>query len=329
MEKILGNFLQQENRDFPLDAETLDYLQQLSGVCGVLGNLGGDRVVLCGCERDGLRRGSGWVFLRTRAYPEGEVLFWEGGPTDGGMYVKLEDVGVTANNCSYPKAYTRRSLAPGYGDEHYDWGDFRDVGTLADVVSELARIRRELDVLQPVPVGGVVMWAGGAVPDGYVLCDGRQLRREDYPDLWGVLGTRFNGAVSAWGEAYRTEEGSFRVPDLRGRFVVGLHDSDGDYSALGMGGGTKKVALQVDELPEHGHGFKDYYHAEHVNAFPGGTNYDVISDYNNGLGSGKTDRDNECYLWVEHDTEKCGAGMAHENRPPFYVMAYIIRAKKI
>lgn len=32
MEKILGNFLTQANRDFPLDCETLEYLQGLSAL---------------------------------------------------------------------------------------------------------------------------------------------------------------------------------------------------------------------------------------------------------------------------------------------------------
>ena len=48
MEKILGNYLTQANRDFPLDCETLDYLQGLTALAGVIGNIAGDRVVLWG-----------------------------------------------------------------------------------------------------------------------------------------------------------------------------------------------------------------------------------------------------------------------------------------
>ena len=46
MNKTLGNFLTQANRDFPLDCETLDYLQKLAGLAALAGNIAGDRVVL-------------------------------------------------------------------------------------------------------------------------------------------------------------------------------------------------------------------------------------------------------------------------------------------
>lgn len=75
MDKILGNFLTQANKDFPLDCETLDYLQKLVALAAIAGNIGGDRVVLWGCEpnSEGTRRGAGYVFVRTKNAPEGEV----------------------------------------------------------------------------------------------------------------------------------------------------------------------------------------------------------------------------------------------------------------
>ena len=38
----------QANRDFPLDCETLEYLQGLSALGALAGNVGGDRIVLWG-----------------------------------------------------------------------------------------------------------------------------------------------------------------------------------------------------------------------------------------------------------------------------------------
>lgn len=49
MDKISGNFLTQANRDFPLDCETLDYMQNLAALSALAANIGGDRVVLFGC----------------------------------------------------------------------------------------------------------------------------------------------------------------------------------------------------------------------------------------------------------------------------------------
>lgn len=325
MEKISGNFLTQANRDFPLDCETLEYVQGLSALAAVAGNIGGDRVVLWGCEAnaEGTRRSAGYVFVRTRAVPEGEVLPWTGGPVTGGMYVRQEAVGVNANNVEYPKAYTRRCLAPGIGEENYSWDDFTDISTVRELMAENRSLRRELAGLRPLPAGVVQMWAGTDVPEGYVLCNGQELKAADYPELYDALGTAFNTAMSAGGVRYTTQAGFFRVPDLRGRFVVGQHDSDNDYRQAGDGGGLKKVTLTAAEMPAHGHSFRDYYYPESsINLGAGHGNPTGSS-----VGSGRSDVDNDSCLSFVHETEKAGGGSAHENRPPYYVLAYIMRAR--
>lgn len=326
MEKILGNFLTQANKDFPLDCETLDYMQKLTAFVSLVGNLGGDRVVLYGCEAntDGTRRSAGYVFVRTRSNPEGEVLPWEGGSTTSGMYLKQEDVSVSANNTDYPKAYTRRSLAPGIGAENYRWEDFTDIKSIRELMAENRELHAELAGLQPLPLGTVQMWAGSEVPEGYVLCNGQELRTTEYPELYKVLGSTFNTATSAGGTRYSTRSGYFRVPDLRGRFVVGQHDSDNDYRTCGSAGGSKAVALTTAQLPSHNHAFKDYYYPERHSQVKG--NYDNI-ETNSKIGSSDTDYDNDCLQYYKHNTDNAGSGQTHENRPPYYVLAYIMRAR--
>ena len=61
-----------------------------------------------------------------------------------------------------------------------------------------------------VPAGSVMAFAGPAVPAGWLLCDGRELRQADYPGLFAAIGT-------AWGGG----SGTFRLPDLRGQFLRG------------------------------------------------------------------------------------------------------------
>ena len=77
MKTTLGNFLTQPNNDFPVDAETFDTLQQNQAILAVLGNIAGDKAVLLGCEPEqgGSARQPGYVFLRTREFPEGEILY--------------------------------------------------------------------------------------------------------------------------------------------------------------------------------------------------------------------------------------------------------------
>ena len=338
MDKITGNFLNQANKDFPLDCETLDYLQNLAALAAIVGNVAGDRVVLWGCEpnSDGTRRGAGYVFLRTRNSPEGEVMPWEGGPTTSGMYVKQEVIPVSANNTEYPKAYTRRSLAPGIGEENFEWESFTDIKSIKELMNESRELRNELAAVQPSPLGIVQMWAGVTVPEGYVLCNGQELRTTDYPELYKALGATFNNATSASGTKYSTRGGYFRVPDLRGRFVVGQHDSDNDYRTNGSAGGLKAVTLTEEQLPGHTHMVKDYTMIPHGsgdctvgNWTVGGTSYEVGRDSVSGNPKRcQTDGDKRDNIqWIKHPTEKTGAGSTHENRPPYYVLAYIMRAK--
>lgn len=323
MSKIIGNYLTQANRDFPVDCETFDYLQTLTTIAEIIGNVAGDKVVLYGCKanEDKTQRAEGYVFLRTKRHPEGEVLKWEGGSVAAGMYVKMEDVRVTANNSEYPKAYTKYSLAAGYGDEHYNWEDFSEIKTITELLAENKSLKGDIAKLSPAPLGIIQMWAGVKVPEGYLLCNGQEIRQSDYPDLYAAIGTAFNSAPNANGAKPTTQSGYFRVPDLRGRFVVGQHDSDNDYKNLGNAAGKKTVALTEAELPTHKHSFKDYYYAEGGNI--GG---DVINT-NSNIGSAKTDWDNDKLLFYKHNTDNTGGGEAHENRPPYYTLAYIIRAK--
>lgn len=338
MDKITGNFLNQANKDFPLDCETLDYLQNLAALAALAGNVAGDRVVLWGCEpnSDGTRRAAGYVFLRTRNNPEGEILPWEGGPTTSGMYVKQDALPVSANNTDYPKAYTRRSLAPGIGEENYVWEDFTDIKSIKELMDENRELRNELAAVQPAPLGIVQMWAGVTVPEGYLLCNGQELRATEFPELYDALGATFNTAMSASGVKYSTREGFFRVPDLRGRFVVGQHDSDNDYRTNGAAGGHKSVALTGEQLPSHAHAVKDYTTIPHGSGeCSAGTwtvdgeslevGFDSVSGNPRRSQTDGDKRDN--IQWIKHSTETAGAGATHENRLPYYVLAYIMRAK--
>lgn len=337
MDKITGNFLTQAGKDFPLDCETLDCLQQLAAVSSVIGNVAGDKAVLLGCEpsMDGTRREEGYVFLRTRDFPQGEVLRWEGGPTTSGMYLRLEDIPVNADNTDYPKAYTRRTLAPGIGAESYRWEDFADIADIRGLMEENASLRGEMERMRPAPLGIVEMWAGSEVPDGYLLCDGRALRVADYPALHAAIGTAFNNAPDASGNPYTTTSGMFRLPDLRGRFIVGRHDSDNDYKGLGSAGGKKGVALAETEIPAHSHTFKDFLM---IPKGSGECNAGMWAVGNETMQAGfdavwnnpkrcDTGNDNRGFIqWLLHTTMPTGGGAAHENRPPYYVLAYIMRA---
>jgi microcystin-dependent protein len=59
-----------------------------------------------------------------------------------------------------------------------------------------------------VPVGAIMPYAGTTLPDGYLLCDGSEVRTADYPALYGVIGYTYKSATLLLGAA------TFALPDL-------------------------------------------------------------------------------------------------------------------
>lgn len=313
--ETIGNFLTQPNKDFPLDCDTLDMLQANTALVAALGNIAGDKLILTGCEltNNGTQRTAGYVFVRTLDYPDGEVLRWEGGSISGGMYLKMEDVPVNAQGFEYPKAYTRRTLAAGVGSENFRWTDFRKPKTSDELEQRIESLAGQLsDIVAKSasePLGIVKMWAGVKVPENYALCDGAMLKTSEYPELYKTLGTVFNSGVNYNGTRYTTQSGFFRLPDLRGRFIVGYNDLDDEYKRYGDAGGEKKHTLTINEIPSHSHGlkFRTEKWGDNANRRP----YPDI----NGT---------DPYKAV---TQSAGGGLSHENRPPYYTLAYIIKVK--
>ena len=88
-------------------------------------------------------------------------------------------------------------------------------------------------------VGMIRMWPGDTAPDGYHECDGGLLLKTADPDLFAVIGTRFNT-----GGELGTQ---FRKPDLRGEFVRGWDHGRGIDAGRTLG------SWQADEFKAHTH----------------------------------------------------------------------------
>jgi len=125
-----------------------------------------------------------------------------------------------------------------------------------------------------VPIGSIMPYAGVNPPEGYLLCDGAEVEEDEYPELYAIIGTIYNGTAPLAGI------NTFRLPDLRGRFAMGRDNMDngnaiptsagpfdggggsanriGDVQAstLGGAGGSDTVALAQSNLPDHTHDMK-------------------------------------------------------------------------
>jgi len=90
------------------------------------------------------------------------------------------------------------------------------------------------------PTGSIVAFGGAVAPSGYVLCDGTQYPigtiGSTYYNLYGVLGVTYNTGSET--------VGNFRVPNLKGRFLVGQDAANAYFNLLGeTGGSAESVAL--------------------------------------------------------------------------------------
>ena len=73
-----------------------------------------------------------------------------------------------------------------------------------------------------VPVGGIMPYAVpitqfSDLPSGYLLCDGSEVAQGLYPELFAAIGFTYGTGVNP---------STFKLPDLRGRFVLGLDNMD-------------------------------------------------------------------------------------------------------
>ena len=98
--------------------------------------------------------------------------------------------------------------------------------------------------------------------------------------------------------------GSNGTPDLRDRFIVG---SGSSYS-VGNTGGSNSVNLNVNQIPSHTHSYVGH-------TYPG-------SGAEQNQSGGPEDRTS---FNVGKTTGGSGGGQAHENRPPYYALCFIVK----
>lgn len=76
-----------------------------------------------------------------------------------------------------------------------------------------------------IPAGTIIQSASKSTPNGYLKCNGASISRVSYQKLFKVIGTTFGS----------DDNNTFRLPDLRGRFIRGFSDGSSIDSGRGFG----------------------------------------------------------------------------------------------
>ena len=105
------------------------------------------------------------------------------------------------------------------------------------------------------------------------------------------------------------------TPDLRGRFIVGYDPEQTDYNDTRKTGGEETHKLTIAEMPRHNHGDDSYDKLLRHNEKPQWT----VTAWD--------DKESHPEPDLKHfgTLMPAGGGRPHENRPPFYVLAYIMK----
>lgn len=160
-----------------------------------------------------------------------------------------------------------------------------------------------------VPSGVIVMWSGTVIPGGWGLCDGGTYNGLTTPDLRG----RFIVGVQNTPSVQSIPTGQYLVFGISG-LTPAVAPNDGatqNYGTIGNTGGQIGHILTTSEIPSHAHNFTDQSPSTVSGSVymtvNGGTSVDLKIDP------------------VPTSTSNTGGNGVHENRPPYYVLAYIIK----
>ena len=98
---------------------------------------------------------------------------------------------------------------------------------------------------ESLPIGSMIPYGSqNNVPSNWKICDGSEVSRTTYADLFNVIGTSYGA-----GDGSTT----FNLPDKRGRVSVGLDSNQTEFDTIGKQGGEKTHQLTIEEMPSHDH----------------------------------------------------------------------------
>lgn len=215
-----------------------------------------------------------------------------------------------------------------YNNEHFDNNEA--IQQLSGMYNSGTITATNLSVTKSfnlLPTGVIVAWTGSTPPSGWALCDGTN----GTPDLRGRFIRMFNDGVNgtpAWSGSSEFYSVGMKLGVVSSSAIGASRNNANSWIGrfkLGDYGGTDHHVLTVDEIPSHSHQIRI-----------GGTDQlsptdpDTVAEHSRSFdGEGGDDRT----IRRRYDATglrgvmaaNSGGGAGHNNIPPFYSLAFIMK----
>lgn len=206
----------------------------------------------------------------------------------------------------------------------FDKGNRAYIELIRDFRKELNRLKDEL-----CPIGTIQAFAFESIPQGWLLCNGQALKKEDYPELYRAIGISFGS----------NRKGEFCVPDLRSNFVRGWDErvrKFGSYEDDALQGHVHIPSCSKSGDHYHHIGYHHYKTCE-ANTFYSTYQHKHVWDYDdriNKKGDYKTSRNgghkHDIAIGIPSSADDYGEiRMDIETRPKNVALLYCIKAKSL
>lgn len=283
---------------FPLTQDTMEFIQKsYNDVLGVFTGIAGKYIILTGLtETTPNNFTNGWVIV------DGEIVPFVGGIGQPSVVVTQTTENYTFRDNSVHPVIIQRvagfAVSGGTPFTSFVRLSLTGLKTYIDTVNVTANTALTIAntaLAGTISPGMILMWSGNpaSVPTGWRLCDGLDGR-----------------------------------PNLKGKFIVGFSATTGTYT-MGATGGAASIQLATNQMPTHTHTISDPGHNHANGAFQyllqsNGVN--TIHDVDSTSGEPNLVSKGAIASKTTGITlGNAGGNIAHENRPPYYTLAYIIK----
>ena len=172
-----------------------------------------------------------------------------------------------------------------------------------------------LSGIEGLATATIVSWSDSTIPTGFLECNGANVSRSTYSDLFAVIGTTYGSGDGS---------STFGLPNLQDNVAVGKSNNKALASTGGantvastgnVGGSTANATLSAGQLPDHSHGYE-------IGLGPGGgtgaRKQTGVSEeaYTTGVGSGGGH---------SHNMSATFSGDATSVIQPYLTLIYIIK----